>query len=472
VLDKLLEFGELCRNNGLRVSTAEMLDSVAAAELVGFDDPELLRGALEATLVKRRADADIFDELFALYFRRRGDWERHGGDEAHTPPLVEALRKEGLSDDEIEHLIAMLADEAARLSPLARMGLGLRRSHVEALIRLAGVRLDFSRLTNPMQIGFFTQQLLEALNPSGARAELDGMFGRLGGKLGKERAELMARVAADELNRVRSSLRRYVADEFERRNVDFTDQMRQQLLAHKPFGAMSEEELARLRGEVARLARRLKQLASLRPRIGRRGRLDAHKTLRRALGAGGVPFVLVHKRRRIDKPRLVVLCDISDSVRHVSRFMLQFAYTLQELFSKVRSFVFVSDLGECTELFKQHEIQRAVDLAYSGGIVNVYANSNFGRAFKMFEQRFLDAVTAKTTVLVIGDARNNYNPPEAWALAAIKEKARRLLWLNPEPPGSWAFGDSAMRDYEPYCDRVETVANLAELARVVDGLVL
>ncbi|MDB4968457.1 MAG: carbon monoxide dehydrogenase protein [Myxococcales bacterium] len=472
MLDKLLEFGELCRKNGLRVSTAEMLDAVDAVKLTGFDDPEILRGALETTLVKRKADADIFDELYGLYFRRRGDWDAHSADTGDAPPLVEALRKEGLSDEEIEHLVAMLADEAARLSPLARMGLGLRRSHVEALIRLAGVRLDFSRLTNPMQIGFFTQQLLEALNPTGARGELDGMFARLGKRLGQERAELMARVAAEQMNRVRSSLRRYVADEFERRNVDFTEQMKKQILAHKPFGAMSEAELVRLREEVTRLAKKLKQLASLRPRMGRRGRLDARRTLRKALATGGVPFRLVHKRRRIEKPRLVVLCDISDSVRHVSRFMLQFAYTLQELFSKVRSFVFVSDLGECTELFKQHEIQRAVDLAYSGGVVNVYANSNFGRSFKMFEARFLDAVTPKTTVMIIGDARNNYNPPEAWALSAIKEKARRLLWLNPEPPGSWAFGDSAMRDYEPYCDRVETVANLAQLAKVVDTLVL
>jgi uncharacterized protein with von Willebrand factor type A (vWA) domain len=469
VLDKLLEFGELCRKNGLRVSTAEVLDCVNAAELVGVDEPEILRGALEATLVKRRADADIFDELFALYFRRRGDWDP---DAPEAPPLVEALRKEGLTDEEIEHLIAMLSDEAARLSPLARMGLGLRRTQVEALIRLAGVRLDFSRLTNPMQIGFFTQQLLEALNPASARGELDAMFGRIGQKIGEEQAQRMARVAAEQMNRVRSSLRRYVADEFERRNVQFTEEMRKQILANKPFGAMSEEELTRLRGEVTRLAKKLKQLASLRPRMGRRGRLDARRTIRRALSSGGVPFRLVHKRRRIEKPRLVVLCDISDSVRHVSRFMLQFAFALQELFSKVRSFVFVSDLGECTELFKQHEIQRAVDLAYSGGVVNVYANSNFGRAFKMFEQRFLDAVTPKTTVIVIGDARNNYNPPEAWALAAVKEKARRVLWLNPEPPASWAFGDSAMRDYEPYCDRVETVGNLSQLAKVVDTLVL
>jgi uncharacterized protein with von Willebrand factor type A (vWA) domain len=470
MLEKLLEFGTLCRKNGLRVSTAEVLDMVTATQLCGVADPDVLRGALEATLVKRRADAELFDELFTLYFRRRGDWDpKHEGE---APPLVEELRKEGLSDEEIEHLMAMLADEAARMSPLARTSLGLRRTQVEALMRLAGVRIDFSRLQNPMQIGFFTQQLLDQLNPQGARGELDGLFARLERRLGAERAQLMQRIASAELQRLRTSLRRHVTEEFERRNVAYVEQMRQQLLAHKPFGAMSEEELTRLRGEVTRLARRLKQLASLRPRLGRRGRLDARRTLRRALAAGGVPFRLMHKRRRIDKPRLVVLCDISDSVRHVSRFMLQFAYTLQELFSKVRSFVFVSDLGECTDFFKENEIQRAVDMAYSGGIINVYANSNFGRAFTMFEARHLDAVTAKTTVIIIGDARNNYNPPEAWALGAIRERARRVLWLNPEPPASWAFGDSAMRDYEPYCDRVETVGNLAQLARVVDTLIV
>src|SRR5438105_12310957 len=150
---------------------------------------------------------------------------------------------------------------------------------------------------------------------------------------------------------------------------------------------MSEAELVRLREAVARLARKLKATASLRRKIERRGRLDARRTLRRALSTGGVPFRLQHKKRRVEKPRLVVLCDISDSVRHVSRFMLQFAYTLQELFSQVRSFVFVSDLAECTDLFRKHELGKAVDLAYGGGVVNVYANSNFGRAFRLFSEK-------------------------------------------------------------------------------------
>jgi uncharacterized protein with von Willebrand factor type A (vWA) domain len=194
--------------------------------------------------------------------------------------------------------------------------------------------------------------------------------------------------------------------------------------------------------------------------------------LRKALGTGGVPFSLQLRRARIERPKLVVLCDISDSVRHVSRFMLQFAYTLQELFSEVRSFVFVSDLAECTSLFRRYELHKAVDVAYAGGVVNVYANSNFGRAFATFARDHIDAVGGRTTVIVIGDGRNNYNPTETWALAAIRARGKRLLWLNPEPPASWAFGDSAMRDYEPLCDRVEAVNNLDSLARVVDDLVL
>jgi uncharacterized protein with von Willebrand factor type A (vWA) domain len=469
MLDRLLEFGTLCRKNGIRVSTAELLDSVRAVELTGLEDGEVLRATLQATLVKKKSDEQIFDELYALYFYRRGELDQRAAGDA---PLVEALRSSGLSEEEIEHLVAILADEAARLSPLARSGLGLRRASLEALMRLAGVRVDLSRLANPMQIGFFTQQLLDALDLKGAKSELDSLMRRLGKSIGKEHAELIGKLSEAELGRARSSVRRWVSDEFERRNVQYLERARQDLLAHKPFGALSERELALMRVEVARLAKKLKQLASLRRKVERRGRLDARRTLRRALASGGVPFVLKHKRRRVEKPRLVVLCDISDSVRHVSRFMLQFAFTLQELFSKVRSFVFVSDLAECTDLFKQHEVQRAVDLAYGGAVVNVYANSNFGRAFRMFEERYLDGVTAKTTVLVIGDARNNYNPPEAWALAAIKARARRVLWLNPEPPVSWSFGDSAMRDYEPHCDRVEVVNNLASLARVVDTLVL
>ena len=196
------------------------------------------------------------------------------------------------------------------------------------------------------------------------------------------------------------------------------------------------------------------------------------RTMRAALSTGGIPFKLRFRTRHPHKPRLVILCDISDSVRQVARFMLQFAYTLQERFSKVRSFVFVSDLGDATELFETHELERAVEKAYSGAVVSVSANSNYGRAFRMFVERHLDAVTSRTTVIILGDGRSNYFPSEAWAVARIKARARHVLWLNPEQPSSWMFGDSAMKDYLPHLHRAEVVSNLASLRRVIDELMV
>jgi uncharacterized protein with von Willebrand factor type A (vWA) domain len=194
--------------------------------------------------------------------------------------------------------------------------------------------------------------------------------------------------------------------------------------------------------------------------------------MRLSLPHGGVPFVLRFRRRKPEKPRLVILCDISDSVRHVSRFMLQLTYLLQDLFAKVRSFVFVADIGETTTLFREHGLGRAVELAYGGAVIPVYANSNYGRAFLRFSERYLDAVTPKTTVIVIGDGRNNYNPSHSAQLADIRRRGKKVLWLNPEPAVNWTFGDSAMREYAPHCDRVEVVYNLRSLTRVVDSLVI
>ncbi len=468
MLAKLQEFVALLRKNGVRTSTAELLDAVRALDAVGFDDPQQVRAALSTSLIKREEDQDSFEDLFDLYFFRPGQFLK----DAEEAPLLAALRAEGVSEDEVERVLALLADEAARMDPTARMAMGLRRGGMESLLRLLGLRVDFGRLVNPLQIGFFTQQVLEQLKFRQADTELRNMGQRLLPALGAERAEQVMRLVQDNLGKLRSAVRGYVKTEFEKRNVNYTQDMRRELLLHKSFGAMSQEELHRLRREVERLAQKLRTTASLRPKQKRSGRLDMRRTMRAALATGGVPLQLKLRRRRIEKPRLCVLCDISDSVRHVSRFMLQFAYTLQELFARVRSFVFVSDLGEATDLFERHDLQEAVDRAYGGAVINVHSNSNYGRALSQFANRYLDAVTSRTTVIIIGDGRSNYFPPEAWTLARVRARAKHVLWLNPEQPSSWMFGDSAMRDYQPHLSRVEVVNNLAALAKVIDGLVL
>ena len=468
MLVKLQEFVGLLRKNGVRTSTAELLDAVRAMEAVGFTDPQQVRAALSTSLIKRQEDQDAFEDLFDLYFFRPGQFLK----DADEAPLLAALRAEGVTAEEVERVLALIADEAARMDPTARMAMGLRRGGMESLLRLSGLRVDFGRLVNPLQIGFFTQQVLEQLKFRQAEAELRSMGQRLLPALGAERAEQVMRLVQNNLSKLRSAVRGFVQTEFEKRNLNYTEEMRRDLLLHKPFGAMSQDELHKLRHEVERLAQKLRTTASLRPKQKRNGRLDMRRTMRAALSTGGVPLQLKLRRRRVEKPRLCVLCDISDSVRHVSRFMLQFAYTLQELFARVRSFVFVSDLGEATDLFQRYDLQEAVDRAYGGAVINVHSNSNYGRALSQFASRYLDSVTSRTTVLIIGDGRSNYFPPEAWTLARVRARAKHVLWLNPEQPSSWMFGDSAMRDYQPHLSRVEVVNNLASLSRVIDGLIL
>jgi uncharacterized protein with von Willebrand factor type A (vWA) domain len=152
--------------------------------------------------------------------------------------------------------------------------------------------------------------------------------------------------------------------------------------------------------------------------------------------------------------------------------MLLFLYTLQTLFTRVRTFVFVSDLAEVTERLKaERDPARAADLAIAGSAVSLAANSNYGRALRRFHDEFLPAVTRRTTVLVIGDGRNNYNPPEDWVLRELGRRARRLLWICPEPRGAWGMGDSEMLRYAARCHRVATVTSLDELEGIAEALV-
>ena len=177
----------------------------------------------------------------------------------------------------------------------------------------------------------------------------------------------------------------------------------------------------------------------------------------------GVPIMLAHRARRRDKPRLVILCDVSESVRSVARFLLELAYAAQELFSGTRTFVFVSELGETTRLFEESPVETALAHAYSGAVVPVTHNSNYGRALRTFEQRVVPELDRRTTVVVLGDGRTNYLDPAAEVLDAIRARARALVWLCPESRAAWATGDSAMPRYAPRCTNVLEVRSARDL---------
>jgi len=470
MIDRLEEFCGLLRKNGIRVSTAEAIDAARALGAVGVARGERVRAALASALIKRPGDLPAFDELFSLYFLRgSGLLDTAGG-----ALLAELLRSAGISPEDLSRLIEDLARESASMSAVARMGMGVGASDVAPLVRASGLDADLARIQSPLQVGFFSYRLIDRLGVRAAEEEVGDMLGRLMA-LGAADARALAvlrEFAQNNFELVRRALREYVEEEFRRQNLDYMDDLAVRALADKPLTRLSDAEIAGLRREVRRLALKLRARVSLRPKLRKRGRLDLRRTLRRSLAAGGVPFVLEHRERERRKPRLVVLCDISDSVRNVSRFMLQFVYTLQELFDRVYSFAFVAEIGELSDLFRRHDLDRAIDLAYSGAAVNVFANSDYGAVLSRFSQRHMDRVTPRTTVLVIGDGRNNYRAANAAILGDIRRRAKQLLWLNPEAPAAWGFGDSAMREYQPHCDRVVVVYNLESLRKVVDELVI
>lgn len=447
------------------MSTPEVIDAVRAAAAVGLSDGPRLRAAIKATAIKRDADVRAFDELFELYFLRGGSML------SEDAPISDLLRAAGLSEDAVSAVLDALRAEASAMSPMSRAAMGMGSSDAAPLIRAAGLSAQLDRMVSPLQVGYFTYRLLEQLDIAGAERELRAMLAAIDG-LDESARGALDDVVRDGVRRLRNAVRDHVASEFSRQNLDYGPKIAAQVLADKPLSQLGERDVADLRREVTRLARVLRAKISLRREVKRRGRLDVRRTLRQSLGTGGVPFEVVRRERHRRKPRLLILCDISDSVRNVSRFMLQFVYTLSELFDRVDSYVFVSEIGELSDLFRRYDLDKAVELAYSGAVCNVFANSNYGRAFRMFADRYMQKINSRTTVLVIGDGRNNYNPANAGVVADMRRRAKQVWWLNPEPPAAWGFGDSAMREYEPHCDKVVVAYNLNSLKKVVDELVL
>src|SRR5213594_941128 len=292
------------------------------------------------------------------------------------------------------------------------------------------------------------------------------MLGETGEDLQKVMRYLDERMR--DLNRL---LREIIQQEQRKKGFEPRDSSQRSSLADKSFAFYTEDDIRRMNDAVARLAQRLKNRLSVRRKKATRGRFDVKKTLRKNLQYGGVPFNIQLDRRKKTKPQVMVLCDISDSVLNASRFMLQFVYSVQDLYNKVRSFVFVSDLAEVTKLFEQNEIHQAIDMALKGEIIDVYSHSNFGRVFEKFYKNYFSAVTGKTTVLIIGDGRNNYNRSNEWVLKEIQQKAKQLIWLNPENRMTWGVGDSEMPRYAPYCDVAEECRNLNQLYKIVDLIV-
>jgi uncharacterized protein with von Willebrand factor type A (vWA) domain len=457
--ERVLEFVKGLRGRGVPVSTAESIDALGALAAVGVGDPAAFKSALKAAVVKRQRDIPPFEELFPLYFYglgAAGETDQLGQDTLRG--MEEALREAG---------------EGREMSPALALLLSGRGEQWEPMIRQAAEGVGTSQLFTRMQVGMYTRRIFDALERERLADELRELLDLMRER-GWDEEELagIERAFERNLEALRRQVRRYVERE-QARNADrIPSAERVDRLMNRPLSGLDELELQQMRKAVDILARKLRNKMSKREKRIKKGKLDVKATLRRNMQHGGVPFELVLRKKRMEKAELMVLCDISSSVARVSQFMLQFVYTVQDCLAKVRSFVFVDSLGEVTEFFREEEIEKGVHRAMSEADISYNVRSDFGAVFRQFCDRYLQDVGYRTYIMIIGDARNNYNDPGVEALERMRDRAKGIIWLNPETEPFWDTGDSVMGDYAPYCREARVCRTLKDLEEVVGSLLL
>jgi uncharacterized protein with von Willebrand factor type A (vWA) domain len=478
VLDVLNGFVTELRAAGLPVSLTESIDAAEAVGYIPLEDREALKYALGATLVKSSAHWRAFETAFEVYFSLRGpqyaidaqgeefDPEGLAGDEFSE---TKGRGRQGggggeaLSPEELAELLfrALLSPNDARLAALARYVV-TRFAGMEPGRPVGGTYYLYRTLRNLDLDGVLERLVAEAraAAPGGVLSPLEEHLERDEAKAAVDRfrAEIEAEIR-----------RRLVAD---RGAEALARSIRKPLPEDVDFMHATREELANLRKAIQPLTRKLAVRLARKRRHGRKGPLDFRSTMRHSLSTGGVPMDPKFRFPRPSKPEIFIVADISGSVAAFARFTLQLVYAISSQFSRVRSFVFVDGIDEVTGFFEGAEdVMEAIHKVNTeADVVWVDGHSDYGHAFSVFWERWGEEISPKTSVLVLGDARNNYHASESWVLHEVRHRARRLSWLNPEPRAYWDTGDSIVGEYASHCDEVVECRNLRQLELFVSEL--
>jgi uncharacterized protein len=467
------------RTAGLPVSLTENLDAMAAIQHIPLEDRDAFKYALAATLVKNAAHWRVFETVFEVYFSLRGreyaltdeqaaaladldeimgEQEGQEGDQRGAGGAADQMTPEELA----EMLFKALAQgNEAMLKALAR----------QAVRRYAGMEPG-----RPVGGTYYLYRTLRNL-------DLDGVLDRLMQEAREQAPDdltpLEERLERDEYEARIDQLRKEIEAEIRRRLVAdrgveaMARTLRKPLPEDVDFMHASREEMASLRKAIYPLTRKLAVRLARKRRHGRKGPLDFRATVRHSLSTGGVPIEPRFRYPRPSKPEIFVVADISGSVAAFARFTLHLVYAISNQFSKVRAFVFIDGIDEVTRLFEGTEdIGEAVHRVNTeADVIWVDGHSDYGHAFEIFWQRYGKDVGPKTTVLLLGDARNNYHATQSWVVKEMQHRARHVYWLNPEPRSYWDTGDSIIGEYATHCDGVFECRNLRQLERFVDHLV-
>ncbi|CAB4815255.1 MAG: VWA domain-containing protein [Actinobacteria bacterium] len=470
--------GEL-RNAGIPVSLTENLDAFEAIKFIPIEDREAFKFALAATMVKNASHWRAFETVFEVYFSLRGpQYQLKDGDQVDEllKEMQDQMRQgdgkgqaggamDSLTPEEMMQLLynALMQGDDALMKALAKQAVQ-RFAGMEPGRPVGGTYYLYRTLRN-LDLDSVLEKLMEA-QKQGAEAH------------NAEFTDLEERLERDEFNSRIDSFKKEIEAEIRRRLVAdrgveaMAKTLRKPLPEDVEFMHASREEMALLRKALQPLTRKLAARLARKRKHGRKGPLDFRNTMRHSLSYGGVPAEPKFKYPRPSKPELVVIADISGSVAAFARFTLMLVYAIQGQFSKVRSFVFIDGIDEVTDFFKGVEdVQEAVHRVNTeADVVWVDGHSDYGHAFEVFWEKYGKDISSKSTVVFLGDARNNYHASQAWVVKSIRQKARQVYWLNPEPKSYWNTGDSIVGEYGAHTDGVFECRNLRQLEGFVDKL--
>jgi len=477
----LVDFIKALRTAEVKVSPAETLDAMHAMDIVGYEDRRFLKDTLSMVLSKTTEEKEIFDSCFEHFFTAEkfssqsddgsddqpsddfdndddGEFDPQSGQQgqAGSGGGGSGMGEGGGEKDEAED--TSLQPESA----LGQLLLSGDKNELSIQITEAGRAVDVSQIVVFTQKGLYTRKIMDQM---GLR-ELQDEISDLQSRGGNAQANLAGR-----LKKARDLLRERVRDYVERQFFLHADesgkQLREELLKKVKLSNLEKRNFKDVQEIVFRMAKKLISIHSKRKKTYKRGALDVRKTLRHNMQYDGMFFDLKWKASKVDRPKVMAICDVSGSVSNYSRFLLMFLYSLAEILPKVRSFAFSSDLGEVTQLFEHTNLEDAIAKTlrdYGSG------STDYGQMFMDFKKNCMDDVNNKTTIIILGDARNNYGEPQAEILREMYDKSKRIIWLNPEPRNSWTVGDAEMKKYAPSCHQAEVCNSLTHLERVVSNL--
>ena len=451
----LEHFLKALRGRDVPVSVAESIDAHRAAALVGWRDRGLLRDALAVAVAKSEDEKERYHECFDAFFAAGAK----SGDVAAGPASRDPEPDEGEGEAEAP---ARNEPGALPASALGRLLLDGDRAGVAAAMAAAAGEVDLSRLLLFTQRGIFMRRILERMGIGEIEAAIRDL---------RTRPDPDAAARADRLDDARTRLIDDARNLVERYIALFADpaseRLREEFLERMRLANIPPRDFERVRRIVRRMAKRLASRHARRRFHRKDGRLDPRRTIRANLSHDGVPFRLAWRYTRIERPKVVAVCDVSGSVAAAARFLLLLLHSLREVMSDLRAFAFSSHLEDVGDLLRERPFEAA-----AAGIVERigFRPTDYGRTLADLETDHLDLIDRKTTLLILGDARNNRGDPNTAALERLSRRAKRVIWLNPEPRSFWGTGDSEMLRYLPHCQIARVCNTLRHLERAVDDL--